>query len=218
MKVAVVGSINMDIVARVAHVPLPGETLLARSSSRGGGGKGANQAVAAARARGASVAFIGAVGDDGDGQALRAALEADGIDVTGLESSDSPTGVALISVADDGENAIVVIAGANAADAALSAPAARARLGCRRRRRPARDPARPACWKPPGCAAPARVFVLNASPSAPFADAALAERLLSATDILVVNEHELRDITRSAAGAVSVAIDAAGASGSARSS
>ena len=120
MNVAVVGSINMDVVARVAHVPLPGETLLARSSSRGGGGKGANQAVAAARARGASVAFIGAVGDDGDGQALRAALEADGIDVTGLESSDSPTGVALISVADDGENAIVVIAGANAADAALS--------------------------------------------------------------------------------------------------
>jgi ribokinase len=207
MKVAVVGSINMDVVARVEHVPAPGETLLARSSSRGGGGKGANQAVAAARARGASVAFVGAVGDDTDGQALRAALEADGIDVTGLESSDSPTGIALISVADDGENAIVVIAGANAADADLSSrqrelvagadvviaqleiPVARVLEAARLRRTDS-------------------VFVLNASPSAPFADAALAEGLLAAADVIVANEHELRDITRSPSGDLSAAVDA----------
>jgi ribokinase len=207
VKVAVVGSVNMDVVARVEHVPAPGETLLARSSSRGGGGKGANQAVAAARARGASVAFVGAVGDDTDGHALRAALKADGIDVTGLESSDSPTGIALISVADDGENAIVVIAGANAAEAALSQrqselvadadvviaqleiPVARVLEAARLRRADS-------------------VFVLNASPSAPFADAAVAEGLLSAADVIVANEHELRDITGSLSGDVSAAIDA----------
>lgn len=207
MRVAVVGSINMDVVARVEHVPLPGETLLARSSSRGGGGKGANQAVAAARASGASVAFIGAVGDDGDGQALRSALEADGIDVTGLESSDSPTGVALISVDDDGENAIVVISGANAAETSLSErqrdlvahadvviaqleiPTARVLEAARLRRE-------------------GSVFVLNASPSAPFADEELAGKLLAAADVVVVNEHELRDITRHPAGSASAAIDA----------
>ena len=163
--------------------------------------------MAAARARGASVAFIGAVGDDGDGDALRAALEADGIDVTGLASSDSPTGVALISVADDGENAIVVISGANATETSLSArqrelvadadvviaqleiPVARVLEAARLRRA-------------------GSVFILNASPSAPFADAAVAERLLSAVDVLVVNEHELRDISRHPAGPVSEAIDA----------
>jgi len=207
VKVAVVGSINMDVVARVEHVPAPGETLLARSSSRGGGGKGANQAVAAARARGASVAFVGAVGEDTDGQVLRAALQADGIDVTGLESSDSPTGTALISVADDGENKIVVIAGANAAEADLSQrqrdlvaeadvviaqleiPVARVLEAARLRRADS-------------------VFVLNASPSAPFADAAVAEGLLFAADVIVANEHELRDITGIRSGDVSAAIDA----------
>jgi ribokinase len=207
MKVAVVGSINMDVVARVPHVPAPGETLLARSSSRGGGGKGANQAVAAARARGAEVAFIGSVGDDGDGQALGAALQADGIDVTGLEVAEAPTGVALISVGDDGENAIVVVAGANGTDAALSArqaalvsdadvviaqleiPPSRVLAASRLRREGA-------------------LFVLNASPSEPFADAGLADSLLAAADILVVNEHELRDIAGTASGPISDAIDA----------
>jgi ribokinase len=207
MKVAVVGSINMDVVARVSHVPAPGETLLARSSSRGGGGKGANQAVAAARARGASVAFIGSIGDDGDGHTLRAALQADGIDVTGLEVADQPTGVALISVGDDGENAIVVVAGANGTDAALSAqqaalvsnadvviaqleiPPARVLEASRLRRE-------------------GSLFVLNASPSEPCTDAGLADGLLSAADILVVNEHELRDIAGTATGPISDAIDA----------
>ena len=207
MKVAVVGSINMDVVARVEHVPLPGETLLARSSSRGGGGKGANQAVAAARARGASVAFIGAVGDDADGQVLRAALEMDGIDVTGLQSTDAPTGVALISVADDGENAIVVIPGANAAGAALSERQseliARADVLIAQLEIPTARVLEAARLRRPGS-----LFVLNASPSAPFADEALADELLAASDIVVANEHELRDITRSPGGSVSVAVDA----------
>lgn len=207
MKVCVVGSINMDVVARVEHVPSPGETLLARSSSRGGGGKGANQAVAAARARGASVAFVGAVGDDGDGQALRSALEADGIDVTGLESSDAPTGVALISVADDGENAIVVIPGANASEAALSERQRELVAGADILIAQLEIPAG-RVLAAAGLRGADSVFVLNASPSAPFADAALAEQLLSAADVVVVNEHELRDIARRPAGAVSLAVDA----------
>jgi len=207
VKIAVVGSINMDVVARVAHVPAPGETLLARSSSRGGGGKGANQAVAAARARGASVAFVGSVGDDGDGRALRAALQADGIDVAGLEVADAPTGVALISVGDDGENAIVVVAGANGTDAAFSASQAALVSDA--------DVVIAQLEIPPSRVLEASrlrkdesLFVLNASPSEPFADPAVADSLLSTTDILVVNEHELRDIASATSGPISDAIDA----------
>lgn len=207
MKVAVVGSVNMDVIARVSHVPRPGETLLAQSSSRGGGGKGANQAVAAARAGGAAVAFIGAVGGDSDGEVLRAALEADGIDVSGLAVDAAPTGTALISVADDGENAIVVIAGANASDARLTqrqgtlvagADAVVAQLEIPAERVLAASALR----------STEAVFVLNASPSAPFADAGLAARLLAATDVLVVNEHELRAVAGVASGDIDDAVDA----------
>jgi len=206
MKVAVVGSINMDVVARVAHIPAPGETLLAQSSTRGGGGKGANQAVAAARARGASVAFIGSVGDDGDGRVLRAGLEEDGIDVTGLAPSESPTGMALISVADDGENAIVVIPGANAVNAPLSgrqrALISTADVLVAQLEIPAARVLQASALRKPGA-----LFVLNASPSSPFADEDVARRLLSAVDIVVVNEHELRDIAHTPTGAVDAAID-----------
>ncbi|MEU1972201.1 PfkB family carbohydrate kinase [Microbacterium sp. NPDC019599] len=207
MKVAVVGSVNMDVVARVAHVPAPGETLLARSWSRGGGGKGANQAVAAARAAAASVAFIGAVGDDGDGQALRAGLESDGIDVTGLESAEAPTGVALISVGDDGENAIVVVAGANATASPLSpqqtAVVADADVVVAQLEIPVERVLEASRLRRPDA-----LFVLNASPSAPFGDNGVADRLLSACDVLIVNEHELRDVARTTAADLWDAVDA----------
>lgn len=193
MKVTVVGSVNTDVVARVPHIPRPGETLLALDSSRGGGGKGANQAVAAARAGGASVAFVGSVGRDGDGDARRSALEGDGIDVSGLVGDAQPTGVALISVADDGENAIVVIPGANATDAPLADRqrelVARADVVVAQLEIPVVRVVEASALRAPGA-----TFVLNASPAAPFADPALAERLLAATDLLVVNEHELHDI------------------------
>lgn len=207
MKVAVVGSVNMDVVARVSHVPRPGETLLAQSSSRGGGGKGANQAVAAARAGGAAVAFIGAVGRDSDGEVLRAALEADGIDVTGLELDPAPTGTALISVADDGENAIVVLAGANASDAALTerqrALVADADAVVAQLEIPAERVLTASALR-----SSEAVFVLNASPSALFDDADLAARLLAASDVLVVNEHELRAIAGLRSGDIDDAVDA----------
>ncbi len=113
MSVVVVGSINMDLVVTTPHIPTPGETVLGGSFSTLPGGKGANQAVAAARA-GAAVTMVGRVGLDAFGDTLRAGLVDEGIDVThvGTEKHD-PTGVALISVADTGENAIVVAPGAN---------------------------------------------------------------------------------------------------------
>src|SRR4051794_189849 len=115
-RVVVVGSVNMDLAVRTSRLPKPGETLLATAIRRSGGGKGANQAVAAARAGAADTAFIGAVGADGDGQTLMAALRAEDIDVRGLRHlTDQPTGIALITIDTAAENTIVVAAGANAA-------------------------------------------------------------------------------------------------------
>jgi ribokinase len=112
--VMVLGSLNMDLVARCHHIPVPGETVLGTHFETHHGGKGANQAVAAAR-MGARVAMVGCVGADAYGQSLKAALQADGIAVHGVRSCDSqPTGVALIAVAQEGQNSIVVVPGANA--------------------------------------------------------------------------------------------------------
>ena len=109
----VLGSLNVDVVVRVARHPRPGETLLGGDPETGFGGKGANQAVAAARA-GATVRMLGAVGDDAEGAAYRDRLAAFGVDVTGVRTVPGPTGRAFIAVADDGENTIIVSPGANA--------------------------------------------------------------------------------------------------------
>lgn len=112
-RVVVVGSLNMDLVARVARMPLPGETLAGQAFAQVPGGKGGNQAVAAARL-GATVTMIGRVGEDANGATLRAGLEREGIDCRALASTPSaPTGVALIFVDDDGRNSIVIVAGSN---------------------------------------------------------------------------------------------------------
>lgn len=112
-EITVVGSANLDLVVEVDHVPLVGETVLGGDLRRIPGGKGANQAVAAARL-GRRVAMVGRVGDDEGGTILRAALDADGVDTRSLVTTDgTPNGVALISVDADGDNAIVVSPGAN---------------------------------------------------------------------------------------------------------
>src|SRR3954447_24075631 len=111
-RVGVCGSLNMDVFGYVERLPHPGETLRGRSLLYAPGGKGANQAVAAARA-GADLSFAGARGPDGVGEALVESLRRDGIDVTALEPVNGPTGVALILVEESGENQIVVISGAN---------------------------------------------------------------------------------------------------------
>jgi ribokinase len=112
-RVIVVGSINADIVVRAPRHPQPGETLLGTGLATFGGGKGANQAVAAARS-GAHVTMIGRIGPDASGNELRTSLAAEGIDVRFVKTcKHDPTGTALIVVSDDGENTIVVVAGAN---------------------------------------------------------------------------------------------------------
>lgn len=114
IDVAVVGSVNLDLSVSVPALPLPGETVLGGDTLRGGGGKGANQAVAAARL-GARVAMIGRVGDDEAGLWLREGLERYGIDVRGLLTTPGvPSGMAFIAVDRVGENSIVVSPGANA--------------------------------------------------------------------------------------------------------
>ena len=106
----VVGSINLDLVARVARLPRPGETLAGSAFERFPGGKGANQAVAAARL-GARVRLVGAVGNDPLAEEALAGLRAAGIELD--LQHEGATGIALILVADDGENQIVVVPGAN---------------------------------------------------------------------------------------------------------
>ncbi|MFN2484807.1 MAG: ribokinase [Candidatus Limnocylindria bacterium] len=122
-RVVVVGSINVDLVVSVERLPLPGQTVLGGAFARYFGGKGANQAVAAARAR-AEVSIIGAVGEDDHGTDALEALRAEGVDVTGVRRMPGPTGVALVVVGSRGENQIAVAPGAN-----RSVTAAQADLG-----------------------------------------------------------------------------------------
>ena len=127
-RVIVVGSVNIDLVVTTGRLPGPGETVIGGRFARHHGGKGGNQAVAAARL-GATTAFIGAVGDDTFGADARAVLEAEGVDVRGLETlPGESTGVALIVVDADGENGIAVAGGANAALDSVEVRAALKRL------------------------------------------------------------------------------------------
>jgi ribokinase len=118
-RVVVVGSCNMDIAAFVERAPEGGETVSGLGSKTSPGGKGANQAIAAARL-GAAVSFVGAVGDDANGSALRAAFEEAGVDASRLRTVGGETGTALIVVEPGGANRIVVLPGANAALSSLT--------------------------------------------------------------------------------------------------
>ncbi len=112
LELNVVGSINLDLVARVRGLPRPGETLSGATLQRISGGKGANQAVAAARL-GADVRMVGCVGGDPYAQEALAGLRDAGVRLE-VREVDAPTGIAIILVADNGENVIVVVPGANA--------------------------------------------------------------------------------------------------------
>ena len=110
--IVVVGSVNVDLLAQVQRHPRPGETLHGTGGQMLPGGKGANQAVAAARL-GARVAMVGAVGSDVQAEAALSALREAGVDLGHVAEIEGPTGLAIVTVAEDGENSIVVIAGAN---------------------------------------------------------------------------------------------------------
>jgi ribokinase len=182
--VVVVGSLNLDLVVPVARHPRPGETVLGGDIARHPGGKGANQAVAAARL-GQTVAMVGRVGDDDAGETLVGALRADGVHVGAVRvDPGAPTGIALIAVDDAGENAIVVSPGANArvstrdvGDAAgLLASAAVTLVQLEVPVEIVEEAARLA----------AGTLILNPAPAAP-----LSGELLRRVDVLVPNRSEL---------------------------
>ncbi|MGW0174778.1 ribokinase [Rhodococcus sp. NPDC003322] len=182
--VTVLGSVNMDLVATTPRMPRPGETVLGNGFHTGSGGKGANQAVAAARA-GADVTFLGAVGDDTFAAPLRAGLADAGVDVTLLRVAPGPSGVAAITVDATGENSIVVVPGANATVTTLTeadlAAVARADVLLCQLELPVPTVTAAAAH---ARAAGSTVF-LNPSPAGPLPDA-----LVAAVDVLVVNETE----------------------------
>lgn len=111
--VTVIGSINLDTTLRVQHMPKPGETIHAKEHFTAGGGKGANQAVAAKRSD-AETYFIGAVGNDAAGSMMTDLLSQEGIDISGVVTLErKSTGQAFITVDDEGENSITIFSGAN---------------------------------------------------------------------------------------------------------
>jgi ribokinase len=177
-KIEVVGSINLDLVARCERLPRPGETLTDATFGRIPGGKGANQALAAARL-GAEVRLVGAVGEDPFADEALALLREGGVDLDAVPTVAEPTGVALIIVGADGENEIVVAPGANRAAEAgelgdadavlcqLEIPVATVAAAGRQ----------------------ARFFCLNAAPAQ-----ALPAEVLAEVDLLVVNRYELESV------------------------
>jgi ribokinase len=185
--VVVVGSLNLDLVVRVPRLPGPGETASGGDLFRNPGGKGANQAVAAARL-GRGVAMIGCVGDDQAGRDLLASLEADEVDSSHVRVVDGvPSGAAFITVAEDGENQIVVSPGANARLTAEDVDAAGAVL------REAAVTLLQLEIPLEAVAAAARTaggrVVLNPAPVR-----ALPEELLEEVDVLVPNRVELAQL------------------------
>ena len=180
--VVVVGSANVDQVLSVPRIPAPGETVLSHGLATARGGKGQNQAVAAARA-GASTAFIAALGADGFGELTRAGLVADGIDVTGVRTSDAPTGTALIAVDPQGENTIIVEAGANALLALT--PDDVAAIGAATVLALQLEIPLDTVVTAVAAIGDSGTVVLNA---APIRD--LPDDLLTVLDVLIVNEHE----------------------------
>ena len=177
--VVVVGSANVDLVFPVQRIPRPGETVLSGVMSRGPGGKGANQAVASARA-GARTAIVASLGADDSGQLLRDALADSGVDLSLVSSTTTPTGTAIITVEESGENSIVVAPGANG-ELTLSEAAAQVIGGAKIVLSQLEIPF-PTVQE---AAATSSYFILNAAPAAE-----LSDELLADVDLLVVNETE----------------------------
>jgi len=177
-RVCVVGSANLDLVASTLRLPAPGETVLGTDYAEHAGGKGLNQAVAAARA-GATTTFIGAVGRDDAGRFLLDQLAGAGID-TVVERSARPTGRAVITVDAAGENSIVVVAGANAEVRVTAVPPAEVLLT------QLEVPLAAVAAALELARAAGTRTVLNPAPAVQ-----LPDRLLPLVDVLVPNEHEL---------------------------
>lgn len=180
VDVCVVGSANFDLVATSTRLPLPGETVLGSGFAEHPGGKGLNQCVAAARS-GATTAFVSAVGDDAAGAALLGVMRDEGIDASAVAvRSGVPTGRALIGVADDGENSIIVVAGANETVVVERVPASRVLLA--QLEVPVEAVTRAfALAREAGA-----TTVLNPAPAR-----TLPPSLIACSDVVVPNEHEV---------------------------
>lgn len=178
VTIAVVGSLNLDLVARVPHFPRPGETLTGARVQRHPGGKGGNQALAAHRL-GAEVYMVGCVGDDGAAEEALATLKDEGVNLEFCRTlAGEATGLALILVSDQGENQIVVAPGANAAfpESFLALPQAQALIA---------QLEVPMATIQAAASRHAGFFCLNAAPAKP-----VPGSLLDRVDLLVVNELE----------------------------
>jgi ribokinase len=175
-EIVVVGSVNLDLVARAERLPRPGETVTGDGFERIPGGKGANQAVACARL-GATVRLVAAVGDDSFAEEALAGVRAEGVELD-LRTVDAPTGVAVILVDAAGENAITVASGANAMLGSFELPAVDGVL-CQLE---IPDAAVESAWEQT-----VGMFCLNAAP---------ARRVSVDPDLTVVNRYELDALER----------------------
>ncbi|OBA68886.1 ribokinase [Mycobacterium sp. 1554424.7] len=184
-RVCVVGSVNMDLTFDVDALPRPGETVLASSLTSAPGGKGANQAVAAARA-GSHVQFVGALGDDASAARLRAHLRANGVGLDGTIEVPGPSGTAVIVVDSGAENTIVVAPGANGR--LTPAAACRAIAACDVLLTQLEIPVPTAVAAARAAGSAGAVVVVNASPAG--RDQGGLAELAAAADVVVANEAE----------------------------
>ncbi|GAA2823311.1 PfkB family carbohydrate kinase [Crossiella cryophila] len=181
VSITVVGSVNLDLIARLPALPRPGETLTATHYAQAPGGKGANQALAARRL-GADVRLVAAVGDDALAADALALLRADGVDLSELAEVPGPTGLALIQVDESAETTIVVVPGANA------------HLSVRPEQLTGADGVLTVLEVPEAAVVAAAehatgFFALNAAPARPVPDAVLRR-----ADLVVVNQSEFEQI------------------------
>ncbi|MFI6292845.1 ribokinase [Nonomuraea sp. NPDC050790] len=187
--ISVFGSANMDLVAYVARAPRTGETVTGRAFRTIPGGKGANQAIAAARA-GGRVAFLGAVGEDAFGAEMRDTLAAAGVDVRGLRQVPGSSGIAHIVVDDDGGNSIIVVPGANGTVTGPSGDDLAAIAGSEALLLQLELPLEAVIGAAQAAQVSGAPVILTPAPARP-----LPEELLDAVTLIVPNEHEAAAIT-----------------------
>ncbi|MDA8287177.1 MAG: ribokinase [Actinomycetota bacterium] len=205
-EVVVVGSINLDLVLSVERRPAPGETVGDARLERHPGGKGANQALAAARS-GARTTLVGRVGSDSEGERRIAELAAAGVQTAFIATSNTAlTGVAVITVTGEGENAIVVAPGANGELGEAELERARSALGAARVLVAQLEIPLETVQRAVRLAGKGTTVILNAAPSRP-----LGSELLAEVDVLVVNELEAGDLLGASIGDLPDAMAAASA-------
>ncbi|MDR1186503.1 MAG: PfkB family carbohydrate kinase [Bifidobacteriaceae bacterium] len=189
-RVVVVGSANVDLEVHVPGWAEPGESVVATAADRFPGGKGANQAVAAAKAGGVTTALIGAWGADADAAVEKEFLQAAGVDISAVRTVDCPTGMAIVMVDPDGANVVTVVPGANER-VELEAAGLELIAGARVVLAQLEVPVATVAEAARATRAAGGVFVLNAAPAA-----AVPAELLEHVDVLVVSQRLARDLAK----------------------